>query len=312
MGLLKSLKKKLTAVQFLEIHSDEDSLPMNFLSDYTQEGYLVSKVLEQDRIPETVRGGRGMLHATSLLDMCPRYYHLKILIDKKRYSTPRSDDRIVWAIGRAVEKHIREQYINSVSAQGVIGDWGCLCGKTRYKGAIADITTYKCYKCDHTIKHYGELTLMDEDASLAGNPDLLYTRPDNKKVRVVEIKSMNKKRYDALKSPVANHVWQALIYRRLLAKNGYSPDDYVSIVYGCKDYSFKGLPYREFTIKCDESHEKVLDTMWEQAVKLKLFTEKVESGDSPELPERHKLCDSMFASKASHCDECTACFGVSK
>ena len=162
--------------------------------------------------------------------------------------------------------------------------------------------------------NYEELTLFDHEYRIVGNPDIPYVRPDNGKVRVCEIKSMNKKDFDALGSAKGDHVWQALIYRRMFQRNGAEVDDNVSIVYGCKDYSFKGSPYLEFTVKVTPEHEKNLDRMWESAATIRDFvasSKKEEIKTTPvKLPPKIALCPHKNTITAKGCDQCHSCFSI--
>ena len=213
----------------------------------------------------------------------------------------------MWAIGRAVEKHIRDAFVRAVKREGVIGQWACRCGKSKRVGLYSP--TYKCEHCSQGLYTYGEVTLLDHQYRIAGNPDLLYYRPDNLRLRIVEIKSKKQALFDELTKPEANHILQASIYRRLAKIEGYDVDDYVSIVYGSKDYTFRGRPYKEYHILPSEGVEATLDDMWSRAGAVREFLDafKIE-GVSATLPNRITACASVTSTTAKGCDQCHACF----
>ena len=268
--------------------------------------YIITKVRSMDSKPEAVRGGAGYIHGSSLIGMCPRRHCLSILSGAGS-KVPRACDRLLWAIGRAVEAHIRGQFIEAVQRAGVIGEWRCKCGGLSSEGLFVRRT--KCKTCQGTAQRYGELTLLDHDARIAGNPDLMYLRPDNHKVRTAEIKSINKKEFDALTAPKVDHVFQALIYRRLAILNLMDVDDTISIIYGCKDYAFRGIPYHEFYVTSTPEHDAALDRMWANARLVRDFVNarKANPESSPPLPARLALCPHPNTVTAKDCDQCHAC-----
>lgn len=270
------------------------------------ENFVTSKVWSMDAKPETIRGGAGYIHGSSLIGLCPRRQCLTTLAGAAGVKVPRSADRLVWAIGRAVEAHIRTQFITAMDRVGVVGVWSCKCGKTKTEGIF--VRRSKCEVCRGSLLKYGELSLLDHDARIAGNPDLMYLRPDTLKLRTVEIKSINKKEFDALTAPKADHVTQSMIYRRLAARNEMDVDNSTTIIYGCKDYSFRGSPYREFYVPVLPQHEAQLDRMWADAGAVKAFLKGMEEEGTATLPPRLALCTSALTTTAKGCDQCGACF----
>lgn len=302
MSILRNMAARMRGEQ--RRHADPEAVPLD-----TTHGpnYIISKVRSMDAKPETVRGGAGYIHGSSLIGMCPRRQCLTILSGGGGSKVPRACDRLLWAIGRAVEAHIRGQFIEAVQRVGVIGEWRCKCGGLSSEGLFVRRT--KCKTCQGALQKYGELTLLDHDARIAGNPDLMYLRPDNHKVRVVEIKSINKKEFDALTEPKINHVQQAMIYRRLAILNQMEVDDSISIIYGCKDYAFRGIPYHEFHVANKPEHDGALDRMWTSARLVRDFVLALKANpeSSPPLPARLTLCPHPNTITAKDCDQCHAC-----
>jgi hypothetical protein len=81
----------------------------------------------------------------------------------------------------------------------------------------------------------------------------------------------------------------------------------VTVIYGCKDYSFSGKPYREFNVKVEPWHEAGLKDRWLEAEKLAKFVK--DDATSP-LPARLGLCVSAKSTRASGCDQCQRCFSI--
>jgi len=286
------------------------------IDNYVEDGFVTREVWKADCKAEKSRGGTGYTHGSSLINMCARKHALMALLGSG-YKPVRSADRLLWAIGRAVEKHIRTAFIGQVKGAGVIGVWSCRCGKTTDTGFCPSVKI-KCSCCGLKLSSYGELTVFDHENRIVGNPDLLYARPDTNKVRVNEIKSMNKKDFDSLTTPKGDHVWQGLIYRRLLEINDVDVDDSVAIIYGCKDYSFKGSPYKEYTVKVTKQHEENLDRMWEKAGVVAEFVAALKLGEETKemskhqkpLPSRIPQCSAATTTTAKGCDQCSACFSL--
>jgi hypothetical protein len=272
------------------------------------ENFLIDKVRSMDRKPEATRGGRSYIHGSSLIGICARRYALTILAGGAGSTSPREADRIMWAIGRAVEAHIRGQFVSAVKRKGVIGKWKCKCGNLKREGDFSNKS--KCSACGQSPLHYHELELFDHDSRIVGNPDVMYLRPDNHKLRIVEIKSKKKELFEELTKPEPNHILQAAIYRRLAALNGMEVDDGVSIIYGCKDYpKWTVRPYKEYHIASTPEREAELDSMWERAQGVKSFlADHGDQGAAAELPDRIPACTSSTATPAKGCDQCQACF----
>lgn len=267
--------------------------------------FIMDRVRSMDTKPETMRGGGDYLHGSSLPGICSRKEALSRLANDLRTVTPNPADRIVWALGRAAETHVRTQFVESQRRHDIIGTWSCLCGELKHSGRYN--RALRCPRCSTLADNYNELTLWDHNAKIVGNPDLLYIRPDDQSIRVVEIKSINKKEFDALAAPKIDHVIQASIYQRLLEMNDDDADtSAVTIFYVCKDYAFK--PYKEFHVVTTPQIRLMLDDMWANAYDIATWKAQRASGVMTPLPERQALCSSSQATKAKNCERCAACF----
>lgn len=294
---------------------DEDELPVvSYRSrgsanqpDEFGDDHFIKTVMSMDSAPEEFRSGSEYIHVSGLIDYCARKESLafsnRLAGGGARMRKVMAADRIIWAIGRAVESHVRAQFVEGTRGAGVIGEWSCKCGQTTKRGEMPRTI---CRTCGEKASKYGEYTLRDDVRKVVGNPDLLYERPDNGAVRVIEIKSMNVNQYKELESPVAHHVVQAACYHRLLRENGFTPDDIVSIFYACKDFHPK--PYKEFHVVIDEHISARIDDLFELAATRSEWIESHKAGGCVSLPERLGACSSPTATRAKNCPECLGCF----
>lgn len=266
------------------------------------EGFVIGKVMQKDREPEEARGASELLHASSMIGMCVRRFALAS-ISGGGVNQPGAGMRIVWALGRAAEKHVRKQFI-AAGGVGILGRWACTCGETVKEGLQPE-SGWPCPRCRGQCTRYTELGLVDPEIDVIGSPDLVYVRPDNGKVRIVEIKSMNKKDFDVLHGPVVDHVVQCAMYRRLARINGMDVDSRITIVYVCKDFTFK--PYQEFFVEAEQWNEN-LDRMWADARSLKTWKSTRKTNPSHPLPSRVPACHSVDSPCAKRCPVRMSCF----
>ena len=260
-------------------------------------GVITQSVMEVDRLPEASRLSTGYVHVSSLLDFCPRRVQLAKRSDEKHVNFPKSQDRLLWAIGRSVEAHIRGNFIKHVKRQGVIGKWKCACGKTSLEGFWNDVP---CPVCRKTCDKYCEAVVFDHAARICGSPDLLWEKEEDG-ILVVEIKSINKKGFDELTRPHANHVFQAACYHKMLANTGKRMFPELSIVYGCKDYSFTGEAYKEYFVSAESAYPLV-DGAFSQVEELR------EAERRGEAIDRLPICATSDTPTAKKCPMCVQCF----
>ena len=294
--------KELPTMSFRRRQRSEDQQHGEFTDDH-----FIKAVMSMDSAPEHFRSGSEYIHVSGLIDYCARRESLAFSA-RNAGASPRlrnvmAGERIIWAIGRAVESHVRAQFVEGTRGEGVIGEWSCKCGQLTRRGEMPRST---CGTCGGRANHYGEYTLRDDTRKVVGNPDLLYTRPDTGAVRVIEIKSMNVNQYKELTAPVAHHVIQAACYHRLLRENGFDPDSVVSIFYACKDFHPK--PYKEFHVTIDEHLATRIDDLFDLAAKRAEWIETHKAGACNVLPEKLEACSSPSATRAKNCPECLGCF----
>lgn len=266
------------------------------------DSFFTDIVTAQDLIAEEKRHDSGYSHVSSLLrGMCARRTRFQDESGQPEYDWASGPQRIVWKIGRAVEKHIRDSYIKGIKGKGVIGKWACKCERTTMDGEFQKSSA--CAFCRTAPTEYVEITLFDHEAGICGNPDLLAVMGKDGKLYVIEVKSMNGEEFDELAAAKPDHVFQGAAYRRLLIKNGYeNVSEKILVVYATKKYSFRGSPYKPFMVNVDKPEiNAVLDGIWENA---RLIRRSRIDGVIPERTE----CVSPSSPQAKKCAFVTDCF----
>lgn len=280
--------------------NQELRLEDNFISD------LITKY---DNTTQPKRVTDDYIHVSSLRDMCPRQYAIMAKSGDPHYDRINTNDKLVWAIGRAVEKYIRNTYIESVDYIGVYGQWVCSCNKSTHigfhdKDAVCDV-------CGKHLNKYMELPLFDNDNRIVGNPDIVlcvngkYLPVEIKSVKGGSSKNKSLKFFDDLvEAPTGDHIFQAQMYRYLLQKNGFPVADEVVVIYGCKDYSFRSSPLKQFNVDVSTpSYESIVANAVLSANRIFSYL----LGGSA-LPERLGLCTSVSDKVPSKCPVVGRCF----
>lgn len=297
--LLRNLQRKLT-----QANKELEKTGIKSESEYTQD-FVIKRVLEADAMPESTRVGRQYTHVSSLIGICPRRHILAHVHKLERIKSVIPAMRLVWALGRAAETHVRGQFIESVQRHGVVGAWACKCGYLKHTGLYLDAAA--CPRCRFKHTNYKEAPLFDHEARITGSPDMLFIRPDTKKIMVVEFKSMNKDDFGKLNAPKRDHVLQAMAYNELLRLNGCEQDTHVTIIYVSKDYQVVS-PYKEFQIERTSEYETNIKIMWENAHTISDAIKANSSGLEVGIPDRLGSCTSIDSSTAKSCDCVGLCF----
>lgn len=206
----------------------------------------ILKVLYKgDRRREESRTGDALLHASGLCygPKCPRMLYLAQGMKEEGVSfeeAPFGNMRLVWAFGRAAERHVRDTLLLDKSIrEAAYGAWACRCGQTRTRGHFP-ISAERCTRCGELPINYREVTLSDTDRSMVGNPDLLLKQ--GTRYTVLEIKSMKKDSsgqhvgFKDIEAPIPRHVEQATHYVRLGERNGLPMHRKPVILYVLKDF----------------------------------------------------------------------------
>lgn len=213
--------------------------------------FLVTPIETQDVIPDRSRVGvrHGYTHVSTLVGACARREVIANLHTDEHVRRVTSADRVVWALGRAAERHVRKQLLASRNNQGVYGRWVCTCEQHSHVGMVP--AQDACPHCNSPRNRFLEHPVYDEEAWIVGNCDIPVMHGEY--LVVTEIKSIKRDGsdgFEGLEAAKANHILQALIYRDLYRRAGWKTHNYVKILYVCKDYPKRGIRsiYKEFSV----------------------------------------------------------------
>lgn len=280
----------------------------NGLSGNIDSGSLSSRIADIDSRSEQSRTGSARLHVSAVAgDWCARRHALHYLYPDSMIGSapPRSADRLLWAIGRAVEHHIRTTLIESLGAQNVYGTWTCLCRALTYTG-LGQRSPAHCPRCGAAQTNYRELVLAPEqECVFVGSPDMVILADGH--LRPLEIKSIKRDSFMALTAPQPDHWHQVSMYVPLLRMTvrEFPVADMVHVVYGAKDYTPPGvLPYKDYAL---EASTVATGSMMPQAHQQ---LGPVLRGESRALPQRLPACSSQGATRARNCSACALCFSL--
>lgn len=263
------------------------------------DNYLIKTLDVMDKKPETSRIGKpGYTHVSSLIGGCVRQYVLATRFNVKILESVTGGHRVMWKIGRAVETHVRDSFLEGTGRQGVYGRWKCQCGKVDHLGLYPS----RGCNCQNEPLKYVEPVLLDEEAKIIGSPDMTLIL-GNFFFVPVEVKSMNKDDFDDLTAPLPDHIAQAASYRRLYQLQGRRVHDKVIIIYTKKEFKW-GSPYKEFHVDCTtDLVQGIVNTMVDKATSI------ATSVAASVTPERH-ICQSAANPIAKRCPVAHLCFGM--
>lgn len=303
MPLLNNLKQAKVGGRSRQVKPAGHSWPSDNVES-TDHSYVSKCVRLMDSEPEKSRAGGELVHVSSLIngDWCPRAHLISQRHQQQQFENVLPQMRIVWALGRAAEAHVRQQFIRAHGKHRVIGNWQCLCGESTREGVGAEFV--KCTCCGSPIETYRELVLHDAELGLVGSPDLVYVAEDGG-YEVVEIKSIKKDGFTELTGPKFDHVMQCYGYVDFLRRTtGLRVGG--RVMYVAKDFiSPRDSPYREYSITPHESAAKqVLATLRQGLGEMR------EHAQSETLPDRLAVCASPASKRAKNCAACTLCFSL--
>lgn len=293
---------------FKLVRSDKSENP--FSSHKYQRGMLCSLIESMDRQADPPRKNEdGLVHVSSLVrGDCPRAIALSIMHKTYAPQSIQSANRIVWAIGRAVENHVRIQLIESVGADMVYGRWSCKCGTLSFVGRGGKSSV--CGACDSPANQYFEEPLRDLKHGLIGNPDI--TLLIGGRIMPVEIKSIKTtttaqhQGFDTLRNdPLTDHALQVACYYRMASltlskKLGMRMAKRPVVLYAAKDFT-PGSAYKEMPVHL-EDYEKQVDDIFADSLAIKHMI----AGGSP--VNRLSTCSKITSSTALKCGLVHPCF----
>lgn len=262
-------------------------------------------------VKEPERSTRTM-HASEVTKegFCPRYYALMDTTDTAppaRWVT--TSDQVTWRIGRVLQDAVVEW---CAEMGRVIGHWACLgCGKVHEFQA-------RPTKCDHCrCRAFApeEVRITSTESGISGGFDMLISLSPTK-LRVVEIKTIDKDKFKELVAPLAEHRIRTALYLRLVAECDHpwakridtKSADILYVTkggFGCQDDELKGWglhevfsPFKRFTIKHTDADT---DELCRQATVVKQFRDGTAG-----MPEG--ICHTALDKRAKACAACKACF----
>jgi hypothetical protein len=269
--------------------------------------HIASRLSTYDKRPEASRLYNDWFNVSSLVyGDCVRAKLLASNSSSKGVNFVKPADRLLWAIGKAVEAHIRQNLLDLHGLSAFYGEWHCACGAIHYDG-YGD-KGRQCPSCLTKPHRYSEHLILNHDYMLTGSPDMLVDHCG--KLTVLEIKSIKvggssgAPEFNSLEAPIRQHSLQALVYRKLLELAGIPVTDEVVIIYGAKDYVMKN-PYKPFDIDAtDRFNVRAVDQLLEVA---KYYADSKREGS---LVDRLPVCSSSGSTRAKNCPMCQQCFAV--
>ena len=236
-------------------------------------GFLTGMLHVEDHRPELSRLSEDTdyAHVSSLLDLCPRQYAIARANNLQLSSSPTSAQRVVWEIGKFLEKYV-----------------------------VKNIRNYHGTSFTHS-----SVEIKNEEYKIIGEADLLL-HVDEKVVVVTEIKTMNARDFEKLTTPLADHILQAALYRWLVSNYpvGYAkPHDHVILLYVAKDF-IRGSPYKEFHV--DTTAQTIQRGV---EIALELAAELKDARENNIIPRRH-VCDRIDCTRSKNCPVATICWSL--
>lgn len=209
------------------------------------------------------------IHASDLmrdLEFCPRELALLDLgKGKKRDQYIGTALRITFDHGRDVEYRIRNDWLRDIA----VGTWKCgVCGTLH--STFGKVPTNKCGTCSYERWEYEETRFSSEKTGVSGGIDLILDVGEPK-LRIVEIKTIDKDEFKKLQAPLAEHRFRTSLYLRLAEEESADFSERVNtkeanIIYVTKSFGFKdeelskdGIkdspfsPFKEFVVQRDDS-----------------------------------------------------------
>lgn len=277
---------------------------------------ILRTLYKHDRAAVGGRGGEKIVHASSTIRIpdCPRAYYLMHELRQAGVQfteNPFGSMKLVWAYGRAAEKHVRDTLLSEPDMKAdAYGLWKCGCEATHYTGLYLP-KAEKCGKCGKRPENYHETLLLDPEYGLSGNPDFAYMDVDA--LRVVEIKSIkgkdeastsNAPNFEDLAAPVPDHVNQACHYVEMFNRRGVKVHRRPQVIYVCKKFEPRQW-YKSF-IPEDGPMMRAEAAVAEQRAATKAFREAMSLGRCPGRCEACVADPNKYEKKCPAWAECFA------
>ena len=222
---------------------------------------------------------------------------------------------LVWAQGRNLANYV----IHKLKTVDIaIGDWRCAnCGAMiRYSKHPG-----YCRSCTCKSFLYEEVRVTSPISGVSCGLDLIVDLPARKKNLLVEIKTIDKVKFQGLKAPLAEHRVRTQIYLRSVAesvekhaefieteearilyisKGGYGEKSKKPKEWGLKDQAY--TPFKEFVVQRDDES---VESYMKNPKELYEFQTKVAGW--PQRP-----CATAYSNRAQGCEVKDLCFSGSE
>lgn len=256
------------------------------------------------------------LHASDLmkdLEFCPREKaFLSMGVVKQKDQFIGTALRITFDHGRDMERRFRNEWLRDA----MVGKWECsVCGHPH--STFGKVPTIKCPSCGFERWSYKEPRFTSKQSGVSGGIDGLVDVGETK-VRILELKSIDKDEFKKLAAPLAEHKFRTALYLRLADESGVPEAArintkqahivYVSKSFGFKDESLKdkGIsdapfsPLKEFVVERDDN---LVATPVNKAY---AYTHWRNNQDAPGLP--CGICVNGLTQRAQKCSAVAQCF----
>ena len=229
--------------------------------DHTLKHYLHRQL-------QTMQHHRGFdpIHISDITredpEFCPRQVALHLISkDVPKQEHVPTPNQFMFDLGTLVQDLVSNQYLQNIAW----GFWSCnLCtAKTAQPQTVPAV----CENCGGTQFSYEEIPVVFEDVAV-GNLDIIVQLPFQDKRQMVEIKTLERKHFEKLQAPKAEHTNRTRLYLGLIRSHPvYSKlidGDRAYVLYVCKGWGRKdevkllGLrtdkysPFQDFAVDYDE------------------------------------------------------------
>lgn len=267
---------------------------------------VLGEVIDRGSVQIQTQRPGNYLHVSDLLSKCIRkraleqQYELGTATRRLTMS-----DMLTFAQGDAIHDTLKDR-ARVGAPQMVWGIWSCKCGSLKHEEpcTFSEIDQEEeCEHCGSKVDHYNEVSMVDEEYGVVGNPDLILYLPRKAAFHVTELKSIAHDQWVELARPKPDHVLQTVWYWLLMSRKGYRLTDRVSIFYVTKGWQFGNKKtYKEFLIDPQAELHR-LESMIEDALAYKAFL----AGGPPPV---RTFCSHPDSKDAKGCAASTFCFEV--
>lgn len=286
--------------------------------------FFISTVVKADKKREGYRFNWDNTNVSDLMHQCPKFYTLILEQpeENRDFKFVNSSDRILWALGRAAETHVRAQYAAAKNYQGIFGVWHHPNNETvESKTGLLEQSDLLSFGGEPLYKEY---RVTNSQYELTGSPDFLPEIPmqipgtKENYLMVYEFKSIKgkatdtakEKGFDDLEEAKPDHCYQPSLYARLAQQDSLLAGKVypwkVGVVYVRKEYMFERediIPYKEFHVDTQDSViSSHVDGLLEVASAIKHYRK------TRIHPDAHKLCQSVYSKHAKKCPLANKCF----